>query len=116
VRQATTHNSNDRVLLKEQTARTVYIKGRHCNLAKSVELANVRSFKRMIVDIAGTVEIIDCKGDSIRIVCHTDTQKQKLLELSEIDGKQVTVSLPWSVKNATRPITVSTVNSRKNSG
>ena len=67
-------------------------------MARSLELANVRSFKQRIVEIAGTVETINCKGNSVRIISQTDTRKQKLMELSQTDGKPVTVSLPWSVK------------------
>jgi len=98
MRQTKTHSSNAQRPLTEQTARTVYIKGRKCNLAKSLELVNVRSFKRSISEITGPVESIDCKGDSVRIVCRTDTQRQTLLCQTQIDGKDVSVSVPWSME------------------
>ena len=72
----------------EQTRCTAYIKGVGYNLAKSLELASVRSFKRAVSEAAGPTENIDCRGDSVRIVCKSELQKQTLIGLSQIDGKK----------------------------
>jgi len=75
----------------------VYIKGKNYNLAKSLEMKNIRSFKRELLQEIGEPEKIDCKGDSVRITCYTELQKQRLLATTHIDNKEVTVSLPWSL-------------------
>ena len=73
--------------MRNQTARTVYIKGKNYNLAKSLEMKNIRSFKRELLQEIGEPEKIDCKGDSVRITCYTELQKQRLLATTHIDNK-----------------------------
>jgi len=86
----------------DRTCRTVYIKGQSENLAKALELANVRSFKRAVIEAVGVTESIDCRGDSVRIVCKNELQKTTLLGLSELAGKPIVVSVPWSIKKQVR--------------
>jgi len=56
-------------LPSKQTKLTVYMKGKKFNLAKSLELINDRAFKRNIANMVGEVKCIDCKHDSVRILC-----------------------------------------------
>ena len=79
----------------EQTLRTVYVKRVGYNLAKSLELASVRSFTRAVTEAAGPTENINCRGDSVRIVRKSELQKQTPIGLSQIDGKKVSVSLQY---------------------
>ena len=83
--------------LNEKTNRTVYVKGRGYNLPKALGLNSAKAFKRAVQSLIGETDMIDAKNDSIRIVCKRDNQKQLLLSEKNIAGKEVVVSLPWSM-------------------
>ena len=80
---------------RNKTMRTVYVIGQCYNLAKSLELRSIRGFKQSIVEIIGEPELIDCKGDTVRIVCRSEREKSILLKQTEIDGRKVIISLPY---------------------
>jgi len=79
----------------KQTAWSV--KGRGYNLPKALGLNSARAFKRAVQSLVGKTEAIVARNDSIRIVCKRDRQKQLLLSERNIAGKEVVVSLPWSI-------------------
>ena len=83
--------------LSDKTNRTVYVKGRGYNLPKALGLNSAREFKRAVQSLIGETDTIDARNDSIRIVCKRDNQKQLLLSEKNIAGKEVVVSLPWSM-------------------
>jgi len=83
--------------LSDKTNCTVYVKGRGYNLPKALGLNSAREFKRAVQSLIGETETIDARNDSIRIVCKRNSQKQLLLSERNIAGKEVVVSLPWSM-------------------
>jgi len=90
--------------LSDQTLRTVYIKGQDTNLAKSLELKGAKYFIQDLTAQIGKPEHTDYKGNSVRIVCRNEEQKQALLKVSEIDGKRIIVSLPWSLQKRNKSL------------
>jgi len=84
--------------LSGKTMHTVYMKGNGYNLAKSLELRNIRSFKNEINTIIGVPEEISCRGDSVRIVCQTKEDTKILMSQTVINDRQIICSLPWSIQ------------------
>ena len=81
-----------------RTQLTVYVKGQSANVAKEA-IRKPHDFKKEVIAFCGQVDVMEARNDCIRIVCRTAQQRDRLLHLQTIVGKEVKTSKPWSLTN-----------------
>jgi len=79
-----------------RTQLTVYVKGISANIAKEAT-RKPHDFKKEITDLCGQVDFMEARNNCVRIVCQTTEQRDHLLNLQFIVGKEVSTTKPWSL-------------------
>jgi len=93
-------NEEQRKQMKDVQLRTIFIEGHHDDLRKYYR-NSPRSLNKELIDKArGEVEkVFLTKQGGLKIIAKNQTQKDRLLKITEINDKPVEVSIPYSLKH-----------------
>lgn len=87
--------------VKNKLARTVYLQGKDTNVVKAFATHKAKDFKKEITKKFGEVEGIEIVKDSIRVICLSTKQRDKLLQFNELWNCKFTATIPHFFANKT---------------
>lgn len=79
--------------------RTIYIKGTDYNIVRDAKAKPIQ-YNKQITEKFGAVEHVSLSKDNLRVICRNKTQKDNLLQCTELLGKPVIVSEPYCLSKS----------------